>query len=85
MIEAAAIAELAVRLAREAGAIQRERYGTELQIETKQSSIDLVTEVDKACEALIVEGIYARRPEDSILAEEGGGSERADAELRWVV
>ena len=85
MTASAEILELAVRLAREAGAIQRERYGSELQIETKQSSIDLVTEVDKACEALIVEGILAARPGDSILAEEGGGGEQAGAELRWVI
>ncbi len=77
--------ELATDLARQAGAIQRERYSTQLQIRTKGSSIDLVTEVDEACEALIVSGIEAKRPADSILAEEGGGEEREGSELRWII
>ncbi|MDP6540395.1 MAG: inositol monophosphatase family protein [Planctomycetota bacterium] len=85
MSEAGPILELAIGLAREAGAIQRDRYGTELDIQTKQSSIDLVTEVDRACEALIVEGIEDARPGDSILAEEGSGREQAGADLRWVI
>ncbi len=76
---------LAIRLAREAGAIQRERYGTKLRIETKSAAVDLVTEVDKACEALIVAEIERLRPEDAILAEEGGGTDRADATWRWII
>lgn len=77
--------DLAVRLAREAGSLQRERYGTALSIETKSAAVDLVTEVDRACEALVVRGIESERPGDSILAEEGGGRERSGAEWRWVV
>ena len=46
---------LARMLARRAGAIQRERYETGLTIDTKSATIDLVTEVDRACEALIVD------------------------------
>jgi myo-inositol-1(or 4)-monophosphatase len=80
-----AILALAQRIAREAGAIQRERYETEISIETKSSSIDLVTEVDKACEALIVAAIEALRPNDAILAEEGGGEDAAGAKWRWVI
>jgi myo-inositol-1(or 4)-monophosphatase len=80
-----AVRDLAVRLAREAGAIQRERYETGLRIETKSAPIDLVTEVDRACEARIVETLGRERPGDSILAEEGSGVERAGAEWRWVI
>ena len=76
---------LATRLAREAGAIQRERYASELRIETKSAAVDLVTEVDRACEALIVEAIERERPGDAILAEEGGGTDHDDAEWRWVI
>ena len=50
MNEAGGILELATRLAREAGAIQRDRYETDIRIRTKSASIDLVTEVDHACE-----------------------------------
>lgn len=83
--EAQLILELAERLAREAGAIQRERYEKAHEIETKSASIDLVTEVDKLCEALIVEGIAESRPDDSILAEEGGSKENPRADWHWVI
>jgi len=79
------ILALARALALEAGAIQRNRYESDLDIQTKSASIDLVTEVDKQCEALIVEGIERERPGDSILAEEGGGREREGADWRWVI
>ena len=73
------------RLARAAGAIQRNRYETELDVRMKSASIDLVTEVDHACEKLVVEGIASERPEDAVLAEEGSGLDRADAAWRWVI
>jgi myo-inositol-1(or 4)-monophosphatase len=85
MSESQALLELAVRLAREAGAIQRERYETNIAIRTKSASIDLVTEVDEACEALIVKALGQERPHDAILAEEGGGSDRDGAEWRWII
>ena len=77
--------ELAERLARAAGAIQRGRYGTALDVRSKGASIDLVTEVDRACEAAIVETLARERPEDAVLAEEGGGVEHAGAAWRWVI
>lgn len=83
--ETQALLTLASRLAREAGAIQRERWGSELEISTKSADVDLVTEVDRACEALIVAGIERERPADAILAEEGGGHDREGASFRWVV
>jgi myo-inositol-1(or 4)-monophosphatase len=76
---------LARRLALAAGAIQRERYESKLDIRTKSASIDLVTEVDKQCEALIVEGIRRDRPGDAILAEEGGETQSPGAAWRWVI
>jgi myo-inositol-1(or 4)-monophosphatase len=79
------VLDLAVRLAREAGALQRERYETPLEIRTKSTATDLVTEVDGACEALIVSTLTAERGDDAILAEEGGGTDRPDAAWRWVI
>lgn len=81
----AGLRELALRLAREAGALQRRRYGDLLEVRTKSADVDLVTEVDQACEALIVAGIRRERPEDAVLAEEGGGVERPGAAVRWLV
>jgi len=79
------ILELAIRLARAAGEIQRDRYETALTVSTKSAAIDLVTEVDHACEALIVEEILSQRPCDAVLAEEGRGRECPEAEWRWVI
>jgi myo-inositol-1(or 4)-monophosphatase len=76
---------LARDLARQAGALQRDRYETGFRIDTKSASIDLVTEVDKACEALIVGGIQAARANDAILAEEGHGGDRDEAGWRWII
>ncbi len=83
--QAEQIRQLAERLAREAGAIQRERYEGELQIQTKSETIDLVTDVDHACEKLIVDALAELRPDDAILAEEGSGEDTAEANWRWII
>lgn len=81
----AELLDLARDLARAAGAIQRDRYETGLTIDTKSASIDLVTEVDRACEERIVGGIRAVRPNDAILAEEGHGGDDSSARIRWII
>ena len=85
MSELDLVLELAVRLARAAGKLQRERYETPFEVQTKTTPINLVTEVDHACEKLLVDGIEAERPGDAVLAEEGSGRDRDDAEWRWVI
>ena len=80
----AARLDLARRLAGQAGALQRERYETGLRVETKSATIDLVTEVDRACEALIVAGIEEAFPADGILAEEGHGQDDTRG-FRWII
>ena len=85
MSETAEVLALAERLARAAGKVQRERYETDVRIGTKSAAIDLVTEVDHACEALMVERLRAERPDDAVLAEEGRGQDRADAVWRWII
>jgi myo-inositol-1(or 4)-monophosphatase len=77
--------DLAVELARRAGALQRERYETPFEIASKSAPVDLVTEVDRACEALIVGVLERERPGDAILAEEGSGRERPGASWRWII
>ena len=79
------VLELASSLARDAGRIQRERYATSLEIRTKSAAVDLVTDVDETCEALIVSTLEAERPEDAILAEEGGERSRSGAAWRWII
>jgi len=83
--ETRTVLEIAQRLAREAGAIQRERYDTVIEVGTKSSAVDLVTEVDRACEALLVETLERERPADAVLAEEGGGQDAEGATWRWII
>ena len=54
--------EAAVR----AGEIQKAHYGQDVKVE-KKGEIDLVTEVDHACEAAILEVIRSRFPDHSSL------------------
>jgi myo-inositol-1(or 4)-monophosphatase len=57
---------------------------TRVTVETKSTATDMVSEMDRASEALIVSRLLAARPDDGIVAEEG--SARAGTSgLRWVV
>jgi len=51
---------------------------------TKSSDTDLVTEVDRAAEAFIVEGLRRSRPDDAIRGEEGT-EEAGTSGLTWVI
>jgi myo-inositol-1(or 4)-monophosphatase len=53
-------------------------------VDTKTSTVDLVTEMDRASERLIVDGILARRPDDGILGEEGAAIEGTTG-VRWII
>jgi myo-inositol-1(or 4)-monophosphatase len=66
-----------------AGRLQRERYASGVTVEYK-GEIDLVTEVDRACERAIVEAIRARYPEHDILTEETD-LERTGSSHVWYV
>lgn len=61
--------DTAAKAALKAGALQRERLWREHDIAFK-GEINLVTEVDRACEELIVGEIRAKYPDHDILAEE---------------
>jgi myo-inositol-1(or 4)-monophosphatase len=78
------LAALAAEVAREAGRIQRERFHEPRTIETKSSAIDLVTDVDRASDAWIVERLRGARPDDAILSEEAGLQEGGSG-IRWIV
>jgi myo-inositol-1(or 4)-monophosphatase len=73
----------AIRVARDAGALLRDRMGTRIDISHK-GSINLVTDVDLASEKLIREAISTYYPRHEILAEEGGLTESI-SEYRWIV
>lgn len=78
--------ELAVTVARDAGALLLERFdsGREQALESKSTPTDLVSEADLASERLIRDTLARARPDDGFLGEEGGGEEGASG-LTWVV
>jgi myo-inositol-1(or 4)-monophosphatase len=66
-----------------AGAIQRARYGQDIEIEHK-GTIDLVTEVDRACEVAVLEVLRAHFPAHDIVTEESV-LERSGSRFLWFV
>lgn len=72
-----------VEAARKAGTYSKSKWGTHLDIEYK-GEINLVTEVDKNSEKMIVETLRAAFPDHDILGEEGM-SERKDSPFKWVI
>ena len=75
--------ELAIQIAKDAGALLVNRP-EQLSIETKSSDIDIVTQMDKASEKLIVEAILAERPDDGIIGEEGA-DRPSKSGYTWVI
>lgn len=63
----------AERIAREAGALLMTAFRAPMAIRAKETSSDLVTELDERCEALLRERLEAAFPGVSIVGEEGGG------------
>lgn len=74
---------LAQRIGREAAALLSERPA-ELQVETKSTAIDVVTQMDIKVEAFIVEQLLAARPDDGLIGEEGAARESASG-ITWVI
>ena len=71
--------ETAAKLARQAGALVMEVYGSHFDVELKGKS-DPVTEADRRANAFLVAGLRARFPGDGIVAEESpdhGDAQRA--------
>ena len=75
----AAEAAIALRAARAAAALQRQRP----QRRTHKGAVDLVTDVDLRCEQAIREILAVATPDIPVLGEEGGGAD--GAATRWVV
>jgi myo-inositol-1(or 4)-monophosphatase len=83
--DAMQLLELAVRLVREAGELARTGRRRALSgIGSKSTPTDIVTELDRATERLVSEGLRAARPEDEILGEESGLSAGSSG-VRWVL
>jgi myo-inositol-1(or 4)-monophosphatase len=75
--------EVAVAAARQAGELQRQRLGGEVAVERK-GSVDLVTDVDRASEEIIVSALRQAFPDHDILAEEGEYGTTGSS-CRWII
>jgi myo-inositol-1(or 4)-monophosphatase len=75
---------LAWRAARSAGDLLLAGRARTRTISTKSTLTDVVTEMDTAAEALVVETILAQRPEDGLLGEEGA-DRPGQSGVRWII
>ncbi len=75
--------DVAVEAARRAGEHQRNRLGDEFRVAHK-GAIDLVTDVDRECESLIVDLLLGSFPESDIIAEENDYGERR-SKIAWII
>ena len=82
-MESESYLDVAVRAARQAGELQRERFLGEHQVEFK-GDIDLVTEVDRLCEDLIVGTLREAFPDHDFLAEENSYPSTG-AGCKWII
>src|SRR3954468_16799733 len=77
------LADVAVELARAAGELLRERPD-DLGVQSKSTPTDAVTDMDRAAERLVIDGLRERRPGDRVVAEESGDSS-AESAVVWYV
>jgi myo-inositol-1(or 4)-monophosphatase len=84
MIDRRNTLEVAVAIAREAGTLLMEGFGQEIRIEYKSSTVDWVTQYDKASETLIVERLRAAFPEHALVGEEGTNIGE-EGGYRWII
>lgn len=83
--EPSELVEIATTVAnRAAGLLVEGARSVRTTVETKSTSTDMVTEIDRASEELIVAALLDTRPDDGILAEEGG-TRSGTTGLRWVI
>lgn len=84
-VVAAELLELAVELAHAAGAVIEQGAGrTRALVDTKSTRTDMVTEVDRASERLIVERLRVERPNDAVLGEEGTAAAGISG-VQWII
>jgi len=76
----------AVRAARAGAALAADLFRTALDVETKASATDYVTEADTRAQRRIVELIAEQFPEETVVGEEGDGRKRLRPdESAWVI
>ena len=69
---------------REVGELQLKGVHETLSIESKSTEFDLVTDIDKKSEQVLIDKIKTNYPFHAILSEESGASENT-SEYLWVI
>ena len=83
--ELTSLRALASDVAAAAGALLADRLHDErAAVDTKSTGTDMVTEMDRASERLIVDRIREARPDDAIVGEEGAAVAGTSG-VRWVI
>lgn len=76
--------DVALQLAREAGLRLMQGWGAPMSAERKGDASNVVTQADRDAERVVVDGLRARFPDHSIVAEESGCALRGGP-ITWVV
>lgn len=77
--------QLAIEAALETGKFLKESVGKILEVESKfGQETNLVTQIDKKAEEIIINKIKAKYPDHDFLAEESG-SHNKQSEVRWII
>lgn len=83
--EPGVLRDLALEVGREAADLARSMRAGGVDVsDTKSSAVDVVTEADRAVEALLRQRILAERPDDAILGEEDADHPGTSG-VRWVI
>ncbi|WP_419917670.1 inositol monophosphatase family protein [Candidatus Poriferisocius sp.] len=80
----AELEKLAAEAAGVAASMLRVETGAQRRITAKSSPTDLVTDMDLACEAAIVDFLSAHRPDDGVMGEEGSVRDGTSG-VRWII
>lgn len=80
-----ALLELAMDVARDAGQVLLLHRDRVLDVATKTSATDPVTQADHASEELIARRLLSARPDDGLLGEEDADNRTGRSGIRWVV
>ncbi|MBE2256937.1 MAG: inositol monophosphatase [Ignavibacteria bacterium] len=78
------IKETLIKATEEAGKILKENFGGEFKIESKDRESNLVTEVDKKSEEVIMKIIKSEFSDHYILTEESGDLS-TDSDYKWII
>nr|MCU0295273.1 hypothetical protein [Candidatus Nanopelagicales bacterium] len=76
--------ELALVAAQRAADLLVEGWAQREVVSTKSSGTDVVTQMDRGSEALLIEALLDQRPDDGVIGEEGGRREGTSG-VTWVI